>query len=213
MLRRGDADWTPRNDTESLSTVHAHPAGLSSSAPVESEVVLFDFSNDLQRSRVYRRNQALCEPVISVITNSVYSLGWSIFSDLSLSEVSNISVINLAITDRETLNPTRSSQTWSTQPKHGAYAGPYTYEHRDGQRTQSLEVIREPVPANTSANYQEGLPAFTQIQQQRLSGDRPLTPLLDPVPQVLADSFSGFSVAEAASQCNGCGEVRNPRLC
>ena len=214
---RSDADRILGDNAESVRTIHAHQPDLSPEVFFEGELVPFDFSNELHGSRVYRRNQAFRGSVISALTNSVYSLAWSFFSEMSMAEISNISVINLAITERETHNPHRSCQTWSAQPKHGPFTGPYTYEHRDGQRTHSLEVIREPIPVNTAGTYQESSPAVTQIQQQGLPGVRPLTPLLAPVPQVMIDSTSGFPVAlveqvEAEWQCNGCGEVRNSPL-
>ena len=221
MPRRSDADGTSGIDTASRTTVHAHPTGWSSPAPAENEGVRLNFSNDLQRSRVYRRNPAFCESAISEITNSVYSLRWSIFSGLSLSEVSNISVINLAVTDRETFNPTRSTQTWSVQSNHGASTGPDTYEHRDGQRAPSLEVVRELFSAITSATSHESSPAFPQTEQQSFPDARSLTPLLppvyryvdlnlDPVSQMMPDPSSGSRVApvDVAWHCNGCGEVR-----
>lgn len=71
-----------------------------------------DFTEELQKSWVYRRNKAFRGSVISALTSSVYTTGWSFFSDLSMAEVSNISIINLAITRDEVFNPRRSSQTW-----------------------------------------------------------------------------------------------------
>ena len=49
-----------------------------------------------------------------------YSTTWSCLSSLSLSEVSNVSIINLAITVEDVSNPQRSSQTWSNDQ-----AGPW----------------------------------------------------------------------------------------
>ena len=111
-----DADWMSGDDTESLATIHAHPPGLNSEEgeSIESKLIRFDFADDLERSRVYRRNQAFRKSVISALTNSIYSTGWSFLSDLSMAEVSNISVINLAVTEGETFNLQRSSDMVSS---------------------------------------------------------------------------------------------------
>ncbi len=175
MQKRGDAEKMSEDDTESLATIHAHPPNIISEESIESEPVRFDFTDDLQKSRVYRRNQAFRKSVISALTNSVYSLGWSFFSDLSMAEISDISVINLAITERETFNPQRSSQTWSAQPNDGASTSPpdpYLYEHEDGQRTHLFEIVHNPIPANT---FLERWPASTKTQQQDLAKDYVLT--------------------------------------
>ena len=177
MPRSGNADWMLGDDQESLATIHAHPPDLSSEDSVKSESVLFDFSDELQRSRVYRRNQAFRESVISALTNSVYSLGWSFFSDLSMAEVSNISVINLAITEGETFNPQRYSQTWSARPNDRAYTSTYMNNHRDGQRTQLNSFVRKPVPANNSATTRGPWPAETRTQQPSLPETRTVPPI------------------------------------
>ena len=178
--KRGDAEWMSEDDTESLATIHARPPDMISEEPIESEPVRFDFTDDLQKSRVYRRNQAFRESVISAITNSVYSLGWSFFSDVSMAEVSDISVINLAITERETFNPRRSSQTWLAQPNDDGAStsppAPYLYEYKDGQRTHLFEIVRKSIPANSFPITLERWPASTKTQQQDLPGDHDLPP-------------------------------------
>ena len=115
-MQQDDTHWLSKDDTESLATIHAHRPDVNSENIMASELGDFNFSDELQRSRVYRRNQAFCTSVISVLTNSVWSLGWSFFSDLSMAEVSNFSVINLAITKGEVFNSGRSLQTWSARP-------------------------------------------------------------------------------------------------
>lgn len=165
MQQRRDADWMSADDTESLRTIHAHQPDLSPEESFESESVRFDFSDVLQRSRVYRRNQAFCGSFISTLTNSVYSLGWSFFSDLSMAEVSDISVINLAITEEETFNPRRSSQTWSAQPNERVFAGADTDIQEDGKRTQGRVFPRNPAPTIESAVTRGGWSAIAQAQQ------------------------------------------------
>lgn len=56
LQKRDDADWMLGDDTESLATIHAQPQDSSRKEANESELVQFDFADDLQRSRVYRRN-------------------------------------------------------------------------------------------------------------------------------------------------------------
>lgn len=72
-----------------------------------------DYVKDLQKSWVYRRNYALPTSHLSVSTKSRHSTHWSVISGLSMAEVSNISVLNLLVTENETINTHRSLQTWS----------------------------------------------------------------------------------------------------
>lgn len=105
----GDANWTSVDDTESIATIRLHPPDARYEATTDRQTVHFDFLHDLQKSRVYRRGHALRGSVFSALTNSACSVGWSLLSEMSLSEVSNISVINLPITDGEIFNPQRFS--------------------------------------------------------------------------------------------------------
>ena len=136
----------------------------------------FDFLDELQNSRVYKRNMAFRRSVISALTNSVYSLGWSFFSDLSTAEVSNISVLNLAITKGEVFNPRRSSQTWSAQPNREVSIDDYL----DRQRTQPYKVARESDQAISSAFAREHQLASIQTQQRSLPRTRSPSPKTHP---------------------------------
>ena len=212
---RSDADRISGDDTESMRTIHAYQPDLSSEKSFESELVPFDFSYDLQRSRVYKRNQAFRESIISALTNSVYSLGWSFFSDLSMAEVSNISVINLAITEEETFNPQRSLQTWSAQPNDGISTGPSSDKYKDRQQTQLNRVVRKPAPANNFAVHWGRWgrwPGATQIQHESF----PHVPLEDHSEALSPSQAQETSPSqphepvmddEAAYPCKGCGEV------
>lgn len=194
VQQKSDAEWLSGDDTESLRTIHAHPPELSSEEPIEDDTVPFDFSNELQRSRVYRRNQAFRISVISALTNSVYSLGWSFFSDMSMAEVSNISVINLAITEGETFNPHRLIQTWSANPNERVSNG----NRKDGEHIQQETSVGVPAPTNESASTRR---ANTQTQQQILSESRtvpPVRPVENPptIPQ-LQEHYGKQTNAEA----------------
>ena len=163
--------WQLENDTESLTTIHAPVSNLATihvpaSNPRSINAIdSFDFTDELQRSRVYRRNQAFSQSCISVLTKSAYSLGWSFFSSLSMAEVSHISVINLAITEREVFNPERLSQTWVARPIQESSAS-----HRiDGQRTQLPKVVNKDTSAVTTLKDSPALPVSIQIQQRGLA--------------------------------------------
>ena len=69
-----------------------------------------DFMDELKRSWVYSRNSAYR---MSTFSTDRHSTTWSCLSALSLSDVSNISIFDLAITMEEVNNPQRHSQTWS----------------------------------------------------------------------------------------------------
>ena len=85
----------------------------SDSAPMGEDIIAAsDYLEDLKRSWVYRRNSAFRASTFSSDRNSTT---WSCFSDLSMSEVSNFSVINLAISLEDVENPQRLSQTWSNE--------------------------------------------------------------------------------------------------
>lgn len=175
--QKDDASWVPEDEAESLATIRAPRPDLSSE-DMSSGLEYFDFSDELQRSRVYRRNQAFRRSVISALTNSVCSLGWSFFSELSMAEVSNISVINLAVTKGEVFNPGRSLQTWSAQPNSGVSSDDYV----DGQCTQLYELTDRPVQRSASlANVGESRPASTQMQRRSLPGTRSPSPRSQPL--------------------------------
>lgn len=148
---RGDADAILGDDTESIATIHAHPPDSSSGEILERGIQHFDFSDDLERSRVYRRNRAFRKSVVSAFTKSAYSLGWSFFSDLSMADVSDVSIISLAISERETFNPQRSSQTWSARLNHGASTGPYTGTHHSDSRMEPVPLVTK----DSSSDFSE----------------------------------------------------------
>ena len=164
LQKSGNADWMLEDDMESLATIHAFPGDLNYGEAIETEPLHFDFSEDLQRSRVYKRNQAFRSSVISALT-SVYSLGWSFFSDLSMAQVSDISVMNLAITEGECFNPKRPSQTWSAQ-RNGRVS---TDGYVDAKHTQQYVFAREPVQANISTIAWGRGPTSTQTEEGSLT--------------------------------------------
>ena len=185
IQNQGDADMASVDDTGSIATIRVHPPDVRYEATTNRQTVHFDFLHDLQKSRVYRRTQAFRRSVFSVLTNSVGSVGWSFLTEMSLSEVSNISVINLPITDEEIFNPQRSSQTWSAKPNEGAPTGPYIDNLKDIQRSQLDKVVRKPLPARSS-----------QTQRQSVSRDGLPT-----------GHFESFVGQVEFYRCKGCEEV------
>ena len=63
----------------------------------------FTFEKALKKSRVYKRVE-WTESLSSCLTKDSHNTNWSMLSDLSLADVSNISVISLAITVGEVYN-------------------------------------------------------------------------------------------------------------
>ena len=78
----------------------------------EDIIAASEYLEDLKRSWVYRRNSAFRA---STFSSDRHSTAWSCLSDLSMSEVSNFSVINLAVSLEDVENPQRLSQTWSNE--------------------------------------------------------------------------------------------------
>lgn len=174
LQKNSNADLILGGVMESLATLQEHPPDSSKGEAMDSEPIKYGFTDDLKSSRVYRRTQAFRSSIISALTNSVYSRGWSFISELSMAEVSNISVIGLGITEQETFNPKRSSQTWSAQPSDRTSGGPYT-NYRDGQFSQLSKVERKSLVATNPATAEEG---YTQKQQHGLHAARSL-PLIN----------------------------------
>lgn len=102
----------PANDGASIVTIAE--TGFLSQAPATTYGPVFKnhFTEELQDSWVYRRNQAFRLSGISASTSTLNSTGLSFLSGLSVACVSNISVINLVVTEGEVFNSWRSSQNW-----------------------------------------------------------------------------------------------------
>lgn len=90
-------------DRESMVTIQqVKPYG---SCEQDNSLLRFDhsFDLDLKNSRPYTRASKR-PPIWSVASSAVQTLSWSCFSGLSLADMSQISVINLPITQRELWN-------------------------------------------------------------------------------------------------------------
>ena len=116
---------------------------------------------------MYRRNQAFRKSVNSALGKSAYSHRWSSLSDLSLAELSDISVINLAITEGEVFNHRRSSQTWSAETDQGLC----TDRHVDGRRRRPKKIYNK-----SSTVAQESRPTSPQPSRRGRSRTPPPSP-------------------------------------
>ncbi|KAL8725075.1 MAG: hypothetical protein Q9166_007586 [cf. Caloplaca sp. 2 TL-2023] len=84
--------------------------GLGSTSSCDKYTV--GFTEALQKSWVYRRNNAFDISRLSLDSRDNCSMAWSYLSGISWAEVSNISVIGLPILFDEVYNPMQPSQTW-----------------------------------------------------------------------------------------------------
>ena len=84
-------------------------------------ISMTDFNEELQRSRVYRKEKTFRQSTISI---DQQTLTQSYLSAFSLAEVSNISVINLAVTLEDVHNNNRVVQTWPNPPDDVGPSGP-----------------------------------------------------------------------------------------
>ena len=117
MQRMSDAhsimtskDTFPKESSTREPQVSFRNAGGALALQDENEAT--GFLDELKASWVYRRNSAFRSSSFSSDHNSTTS---SCISARSMAEISNISVINLAITIDDVLNTQRTFQTWSDE--------------------------------------------------------------------------------------------------
>lgn len=176
-----------------------------------------DFVNVLKRSWVYSRNAAFRQ---STFSSDRHSTTWSCLSDLTVSEVSNISVFGLVITVEEVNNPHRLSQTWSNDPELPMWPlVPSTPASKStavpkqlllgkslpalpqsNDEPLSVETVKEPVEG-TSMNLANGISSTSSTSSGSTNSDLPTTPI---------SNHDAGSVDEHEYPCKGCGEVSHP---
>lgn len=127
------------DDAMLMATVTAEGSNATNSVPKVAEEGFSDFIEDLQQSWVYKRNCGFRESGFSMSTRSMFASRWSCLSDLSMADVSVLSVLNLPITQSEVFNTHRSSQTWSKE--HLNPASPLRYSD-DGMNLSSVASDR-----------------------------------------------------------------------
>ena len=120
-LERRDADQVDMNrsmledDAASLLTVSQNSNPIEQPIAETSGPVILDFTDELESSWVYKRNKHLRETKFSNSTSSMVFPRLSIFSDLSMAEVSTLSVLNLPIASEELFNAHQYSGCWSKE--------------------------------------------------------------------------------------------------
>ena len=89
-------------DNASTDTIEARPhEGIES-----TQLLRFTFDTELLGSRVYR-NVPYGSCTVSLYTRSAHTTSWSVLSGLSMADVSQVSVLNLAIGLEDVYNPSR----------------------------------------------------------------------------------------------------------
>lgn len=94
-------------DDENVITVRPFKAGSSAGKTSEMPITSlpFQFESLLESSRPYRRASKRSDPSLSPTSSVVLTLGWSFLSGISLAEVSNISIFELALDKNKIWNP------------------------------------------------------------------------------------------------------------
>ena len=94
---------TVENDTNSVLTTRSQIDQHAKLQTVDHSIAFgFAFEEDLKRSRVYqRRGFTLTE---CSLPSGPHTMSWSIFSGLSLAQISNLSILNLPICLQELSN-------------------------------------------------------------------------------------------------------------
>ncbi|KAI9858346.1 MAG: hypothetical protein M1824_004367 [Vezdaea acicularis] len=106
---------TTRSKARSISSANIDTKTIAPRKPMDSMAAVMDakrsntypsgftFDGDLQQSRVYRRARKR-KDVFSISSAGAYSVSWSVFSGLSLSDISNIAAITLPIVSKDISN-------------------------------------------------------------------------------------------------------------
>lgn len=181
----------------------------SGSSPLDLE-----YLEELQRSWVYRRNSAFR---MSTFSTDRHSTTWSCLSGLSLSEVSNISILNLAITIEDVNNPQRLSQTWSNDQAGPRW--PLLPNHPARSSMLLSRQYEEPQPNLPQSAPYDG-ETVSVVSVKRSTKDMEETPsamissslALGETTELIHASEAGSLESQPdqdddAYPCKGCGEV------
>lgn len=103
-------------DDESIITVRPVKAGSSAGKAFEMQIMSLpsEFESLLESSRPYRRASKRPDQSLSATSSVIHTLGWSFLSGISLAEVSNISIIELALDKNNIWN----SIVYDTAPQY-----------------------------------------------------------------------------------------------
>ncbi|PVI06946.1 hypothetical protein DM02DRAFT_649288 [Periconia macrospinosa] len=114
-----DSSLISREDNETITT--ARPSNNARTSIIEAVRLRFAFDDDLESSRVYRmvRND-YCDR--SFVSSAVRTNAWSIFSGITLADISIISVVALPLYPRDIVNREHYSfgDTEASQPSEPA---------------------------------------------------------------------------------------------
>ena len=122
---------------DNIST-RSHIYGMASQLPITRTMSFsYTFEKDLQTSPVYSRTNRK-HSMLSLPSSAARTTGWSVFSGISLSEVSNLSVFALPISVYELYN--KQAYTNDLQrPPVDARAG--KSKRPDSEITQAVKVV------------------------------------------------------------------------
>ena len=196
------------------------PASLDDNKPLDA-----GFLDDLKRSWVYRRNAAFR---LSTFSSDRHSTTWSCLSDMTVSEVSNISVFSLVITVEEVNNPHRLSQTWSNDqalplwpfpswPSIPSKSTPYSTIKPKKLSFEKLSKLFRISPPAALPQSDDEISSIETVKEppesasidlandlsSTNSGNTNLGPAISPISNTLED----LEQDDLAYPCKGCGEM------
>lgn len=173
-------------EDEDIAAITTASRRIKTSSPTANLAILFrsEFEDDLEASRVYRRNQRnTCN--CSFVSSAARTNTWSIFSGLSLADVSNISVIALPLCQEDVSNysnyaleglqrkcPADSTTVDAVEASTFPDSSSLTPTRLASPRFPSLRLPRSPFPTTllrrgVSRNTGHCLPSSAQIQDNR----------------------------------------------
>jgi len=173
-------------EDEEIAAITTASRRVKTSSTAVNLAILFrsEFEDDLEASRVYRRNQQnICD--CSFVSSAARMNTWSIFSGLSLADVSNISVIALPLCQEDISNyfnyaleglqrnyPPDNTTVDAVEASKFPDSSSLTPTRLASPRLPSLRFPRSPFPTTllrrgVSRNTGHCLPSSAQIQDSR----------------------------------------------
>lgn len=107
-------------DDDNLTVRPNTPKASEDQGFIETRTFTFTFDDDLRNSRVYKRSASKRpKSSFSLPSSQAPSLSWSFFSELSLSKISNVSILSLPISETELFSPLNYSGLKNEKPGSG----------------------------------------------------------------------------------------------
>lgn len=119
LLRLSTSSIRSGADDDTINAVESCNQPQASQSPIEQTMFGFAFDKDLKATRVYSR-VAYQRSGISLSSSAGKSRGWSFLSDVSLAEVSKVSVVSLPISAAELCEGMQGLSPSTSQP-HDSY--------------------------------------------------------------------------------------------